>query len=249
MDFYNKTVADIVTENYKTADIFKKHRIDFCCGGKISLEEACANKNVDVNIVKDELRDLDNNNNMRQNITDWELDFMTSYIVSNHHNYVKNSVPLLKQYAKKVASVHGGEHPELIDVRNNLFALIKELLPHMDKEEEVLFKYIDEMVKVKRYNGEYEKPMFQTIANPIAAMHSEHLEAGDLMHKINELTDGYTLPQGACQTYTVFFAKLQEFQDDLFQHIHLENNILFPKALRLEKELVDGIKEHALNVL
>jgi len=249
MNYGEKTVADIVSENYKTADVFKKHKIDFCCSGNISIEEACAKRNISSEIVIEELNNLELNNSMHQNISHWNLDFLCNYIVNNHHNYIRNNLSLLKQYAKKVASVHGKEHPELIKLRNTVFALLKELQPHLEKEEEILFKYINEMVETKRTNGIYEKPMFMTIANPIAAMHHEHDNAGDLIKEINELTNNFTLPENACKTYTVYFAKLKEFQDDLFQHIHLENNILFPKAIKFEKELVDGMGTKILNVI
>lgn len=233
----NKTVADLVTENIKTAHIFKKHGIDFCCGGGISIQKACEKANVNFSDLEKDLLNVENNTTRANNYKSWELDFLTDHIINVHHGYVAENVPLLLQYAARVAKVHGHHYTELLEIQQLFTEVAQELSAHMKKEELILFPFIKKLVSAKKEGEELPKAHFGTVDNPIKMMEAEHEEAGETLRKIAKLSNNYTPPQGACNTYRAFYAKLDEFEQDLHQHIHLENNILFPKSLLMEKEL------------
>ncbi|MFD1096504.1 iron-sulfur cluster repair di-iron protein [Salegentibacter chungangensis] len=233
----NRTVADLVTENIKTAHIFKKHGIDFCCGGGISIEEACRKKNLDLTEIEEELVNVNGSTDRNLDYNKWKIDFLTDHIVNVHHSYVEESIPLLLQYTARVSKVHGERHPEVVEIENLFHRVARELASHMKKEELILFPFIKKMISAKEEERELQRPAFGTAENPIKMMEDEHETAGDLLAKIAELSNNYTPPEGACNTYRAMYAKLDEFETDLHLHVHLENNILFPKALKLEKEL------------
>lgn len=234
----NQTVAEIVTSNYKTADIFKKNGIDFCCGGKVSLKEICTKKNISYESIKKELELIDQVNNQNFDFDNWNLEKLADYIVSKHHEYIRQNVPVILQYADKVSRVHGHANHEVVDI-NHLFILISEELDrHMFKEENILFPYIKNLSRAETEQTLFSKPPFGTVQNPINMMEHEHDVVGEYCHKISTLSNKYAPPQHACNTYKVLYAKLNEFEDDLHLHIHLENNILFKKAIELEKKLM-----------
>ncbi|APD06171.1 iron-sulfur cluster repair protein ScdA [Flavobacteriaceae bacterium UJ101] len=228
-----KTVAEVVAENIKAAHVFKKYGIDFCCGGNISIEDACVKKGVDFSVLMDELENIDQVSKS-YDYNKWELDFLIDHIINIHHNYVLENIPLLSQYATKVARVHGEEHPEVVKVKDLYLEVADELMSHMQKEEVILFPYIKELVNAKREGGISEAPHFGTVQNPVKMMEHEHETAGNIFKEIAMLTSNYTPPEGACNTFKALYSKLEEFEQDLHQHIHLENNILFPKAIILE---------------
>lgn len=232
-----KTVAEMVTQNIKTAHIFKKYGIDFCCGGGIDLERACEKYNVDYNLLSQDLLNVDATTSRATNYNSWELDFLTDHIVNVHHSYVAESIPLLLQYSERVAQVHGSHYTELLEIRDLVKQVAGELSAHMKKEELILFPFVKQMLRAKRENTELPEAHFGTVDNPIKMMETEHEDAGELLRRIARLSNNYTPPAAACNTYRAFYAKLDEFEQDLHQHVHLENNILFPKALLLEKEL------------
>lgn len=232
-------IADVVSDNIKTADIFKKYGIDFCCGGGISIAKACAKKNVNVEQLLSELKGMDDKVKASQDFNKWELDFLIDYILNTHHAYVAEAIELLDSYSTKVAKVHGVHHQPVLEIER-LYNLVKiELLQHMQKEERILFPYIKQMVKAKRENCHLLKPNFGSVQNPINMMNAEHEMAGDALKEIANLTKNYTPPEWACNTFKALYAKLEEFEQDLHLHVHLENNILFPKAIELEKSLQD----------
>lgn len=173
------------------------------------------------------------------NFNDWKLSFLADYIVHVHHKYVNDNLALIAGFAEKVAGVHGQHNNETIEISSLWKEISDELTVHMKKEELVLFPYIKNL---ERYdNGElneFPHAHFGTVNNPIRMMEGEHEAVGDLMHEIKKLSNNFTPPDYACNTYKVLYAKLQEFQDDLIQHIHLENNILFPKAINFEKSIL-----------
>ncbi len=228
-----KTVADIVTENINTAHIFKKYGIDFCCGGGISVKQACDKKKVDFETLKLELIKVDAPKES-YNYDNWSIDFLVDHIVNVHHSYVLDAIPIIKQYVDKVAKVHGHHYTQVVEIQHLFYQVADELISHMQKEENILFPYIKEMSSSFK-KGE-PKPLspFGTVKNPIRMMMMEHDVAGELMRKISSLAEGYTPPADACNTFRALYAKLEEFQEDLHHHIHLENNILFPKAIKLE---------------
>ena len=233
-----ETLGEIATKDLRKAEIFKKYGLDFCCGGKKTVQEACAEKGIDVTKVEEELQKADKNPVTRPlPYNDWSLDFLGDYIVNTHHSYVKKTLPEIRGYAAKVASVHGNQHPELVTINGLVEEIYKELLEHMVKEEEILFPFVKQLVAAKN-NGQTVQPAgFGTVGNPIDMMEHEHEAVGKSLEQVRKLSNNYTLPADACASYSLFFKMMEEFESDLFIHIHLENNILFPKAIKLEKEL------------
>ena len=232
-----KTVAEFVVENIESADVFKKHGIDFCCGGDISIKNACENNDVDVDVLVSELTQLKNKTSFLNDYNKWELDFLIDFIQNTHHKYVDENLTLLKQYGDKVAQVHSQQHPELLEIQQLIHTVSDDLTSHMKKEELILFPFIKKLVRAKREHTKIENPHFETVDNPIKMMEEDHDTAGDIFKRISELTNKYQTPDGACNSYKALYHKLQEFEDDLHHHVHLENNILFPKARYIEKHL------------
>ncbi len=233
-----RTVGQLVAEDYRTAQVFRNYGLDFCCGGNKTIEEACAKKDVNPQLVRQALQDLGKSNTAEnQNYNEWSLDFLVDYIVNNHHKFTRNKLPEIGIYSKKVAKVHGGRHEELKEIYYEFTMLHTEIFTHLDKEERILFPYIKNLVEAEEKGIKPNKPDFGEAANPIAMMEEEHDEAGSSMAKIRELSNDFTPPEDACTTYRVLFKNLEGFEKDLHKHIHLENNILFPKALKLEKKL------------
>lgn len=228
----DETLGEMAAKDIRKAQVFKKYGIDFCCGGKKTLKEACAEKGLDVVQVEKELQVTDRNTTSRPvPYQDWTPDFLADYIVNTHHSYVRKTLPDLLQYAAKVASVHGNQHPELLQVNTIVQQVNNELVLHMAKEEQILFPFIKQLAEAKRSNSSIVRSGVQ---GPVRVMELEHDMVGTLMENVRHLTGNYTLPADACASYSLLFRMLSEFEDDLHLHIHLENNILFPKALELE---------------
>ncbi len=234
----NITVAEVVTENIKASNVFKKHGIDFCCGGGISIEKACAKNGVDYATLEKELMAVDETPNRTYDYNSWELDFLIDHIVNIHHTFVKESLPIILQYAEKVASVHGHHYEEVLKINSLFQDVAADLSAHLKKEELVLFPYIKQLTKREKKGKELTPVHFGKITNPITMMEQEHETVGDIFKAIAKLTNNYTPPEEACNTFRALYASLDEFEQDLHQHIHLENNILHPKAIALEKKLV-----------
>ncbi|TAL59997.1 MAG: iron-sulfur cluster repair di-iron protein [Bacteroidetes bacterium] len=228
-DINTTTVGEIVALDYRAASIFKEAGIDFCCGGGKSIDEACREKAVDSLKLKEKLKKLETAaDNSTYNFNEWELGFLCDYIINKHHKFVIRSLPELKQYTLKIATVHGEKHPELNEVADLFSQINTELLQHLKNEEEVLFPAIKEAVK--RIN-----PVVKNlIESEILRMSKEHEFVGVAMDKICEITKSYFVPADGCNTYQVTFKLLQQFEDDLHTHIHLENNILYPKSLSIK---------------
>lgn len=231
----DETLGEIAAKDLRKAEVFKKYGLDFCCGGKKTVKEACAEKGLDVTQVEKELQQSEKVASTSQRplpFNDWSLDFLADYIVNTHHSYVKKVMPDLKAYAAKVAKVHGGHHPELIEINSLVQETMDEMAAHTIEEETVLFPYIKRLVVE---NGSASTDKFDTVAEPINLRVQEHELVGNNMEKIRQLSDNYTLPADACASYSFLFKSLDEFEQDLHIHIHLENNILFPKAIKREK--------------
>lgn len=233
----NRTVRNLATEVPGATRVFEKLGIDYCCGGGKSLRDACAQTGVS---VEDVLRNLENSVTPQgpeaPDFTHAGLRDLVEHIVSRHHAYVKNEIPRIHQLAKKVASVHGEHHPELIRVRQIFESLASELSSHMMKEEQVLFPYIAQLETASARGIELRTPPFGTVANPVHMMELEHDEAGAALKELRAITGDYAPPDDACFSYKTLFTALTEFETDLHQHIHLENNILFPRAIELEQQ-------------
>jgi len=231
-----KAIGQFVAEDYRTAAVFSKYKIDFCCNGNKTIEDACLKKGIDSNVLMEELNAVINTNtNETIDYKSWPIDLLAEYIEKKHHRYVEEKIPVLRQFLDKLCRVHGERHPELLKINELFTASAGELATHMKKEELILFPFIKKMVKAKLENIAVLSPQFGTVENPIAMMMEEHDNEGQRFRDIAELTDNYNPPADACNTYKVTFAMLEEFEKDLHLHIHLENNILFPEAIKLEK--------------
>ncbi|MCF8277046.1 MAG: iron-sulfur cluster repair di-iron protein [Flavobacteriales bacterium] len=229
------TIGEMVAENYRTAPVFKKYSIDFCCKGGRTIEDACAAKGIDPQpLLADLEAAISVNDDSNVDYTTWKLDRLVNHIEDIHHSYVVEATYQLKPFLDKVAKVHGEGHPYLIDLRNMFFKSAGNLAQHMKKEELILFPFIKKMQMAKDAGEAMQQPSFNTVENPIAMMKAEHEEEGERFEAMSMLSDGFNPPEYACNTWRVTYSLLKEFQDDLFQHIHLENNILFPKALVME---------------
>jgi len=233
----DKTIGAFVAQDFRTAAVFSKYQIDFCCKGNRTINEVCEKQNIDSDTLLQNVYDvLQSENNSGIDFNSWPLDLLVDYIEKTHHRYVEEKTGIILQFLNKLCSVHGANHPELFKI-NELFAEgAGELSQHMKKEELMLFPFIKRMVNTKESNGVLAQPSFGTVSNPIAMMMQEHDNEGDRFREIANLTNNYTAPADGCTTYKVAFAMLQEFEQDLHKHIHLENNILFPKAVILEEE-------------
>lgn len=231
----NQIIGELVAQDYRAATVFKKYGIDFCCQGNRTINDACEAKQIDEKLVVSDLNALIHSQS--EIVTDyksWPIDLLADYIEKKHHRYVQEKTLEIQPYLDKICKVHGEHHPELFEIKDEFNASAAELAIHMKKEELVLFPFIRKMVKAKQNNSTLDAPHFGTIQNPIQMMMNEHTSEGDRFRKIEELSSNYTAPPDACNTYRVTFALLKEFEQDLHLHIHLENNILFPKAIELE---------------
>jgi regulator of cell morphogenesis and NO signaling len=235
----NLTIKEIVTQNFQAAAVFEKHSLDFCCRGGKSIEEACREKGILSEVVYQELGQLNSTANAETSrFFLWPPEFLIDYIVTNHHTFVASMIPVILAHTQKVASVHGERHPEVVRIAEIFSGVAQDLTRHMQKEELMLFPYIKHIAVSSRSNSALRTPPFGTAQNPIQMMMQEHQKAGDEMYEIRSLSNSYTPPEDACTTYRVSYQELQEFERDLHQHVHLENNILFPLAVRLESGLV-----------
>ncbi|UEG48853.1 iron-sulfur cluster repair di-iron protein [Ferruginibacter lapsinanis] len=236
----DQTLGEIAAKDLRKAQVFKKYGLDFCCGGKKTVKEACAEKGLDVTKVEQELQQADRLPSSRPiPYGDWNLDFLADYIVNTHHSYVRKTLPDIKTYANKVMKVHGSHHPELIRINQLVEEIYAELTAHLVKEEKVLFPYIKELVFSVNSIQPLHAAHFGTVQNPINLMEMEHELVGKHLDEIRKISNNYLLPEDACASYSLLYRMLDEFEEDLHLHIHLENNILFPKALKIEKQLND----------
>ena len=232
-----ETLGEIAVKDLRKAEVFKKYGLDFCCGGKKTVKEACAEKGIDVTQVEQELQQagkiISATAARPLPYNDWSIDFLADYIVNTHHSYVRKTVPDLSAYAGKVAKVHGAHHPELLEINKLTQLVCDELSSHMIKEETILFPYIKQLVAAT--NGALVLKNGNTIQKEIDSMQDEHEVAGNALEKIRSLSGNFKLPEDSCASYAFLYNTLEEFENDLHIHVHLENNILFPKALVMEK--------------
>ncbi len=233
------TVRDIVAGDYRTASIFEKYSIDFCCHGNVSLDEACRKSGTSLDEIERELAALAVSDvSEGEAYNTWDLDFLVEYIVRTHHRYVREAIPAIDAHCDKVVRKHGDRHPEVAKIQSAFKKVAEEMTRHMAKEEMVLFPYIKAMVSHAQNGTPLQRPHFGTIANPIRMMEAEHESAGNTFDEIRSISNGYSLPADACTTFGVTYKELRQFETDLHKHVHLENNILFPKALKLEQKLM-----------
>lgn len=231
-----KTVGEIAVELPQSTRIFERMKIDYCCGGGVSLGAACeaAGVNLDtlVQMLEVSTAQTTNENKDLQQATLTEL---ITYILDKHHTYTKEEMARLEPLAAKVVSAHGANHSELPAVRDLMQQLFAELKPHMFKEEQILFPYVLELERAQTQNRPAPCASFGTVNNPIRMMMMEHDTAGELLRELRKVSADYRVPADACISYKTFYEALEAFEQDLHQHIHLENNLLFPKAAALEE--------------
>jgi len=230
-----QTVREIALEIPSSIRVFEKLGIDYCCGGRKPLADACMESNLEIDAV---LAALEASNNIHSAVeVNWgttSLERLIEHIVSSHHVYVKQELPRLAMLAEKVVARHGETTPKLFVLKSTVAQLDAELTHHLGKEEMVLFPYIVSLEVALSTGGDMPASCFGTVANPIAMMTQEHDAAGALLADLRRLSNGFVPPEGACPTYHAFYDGVREFEQDLHQHIHLENNILFPRAIALE---------------
>lgn len=227
------TVGAIVAADFRTAEVFERFGIDFCCGGGQSLADACYDVSAEVDDVLRALEALPPQQPASDDVTEWPVDRLAEHIVTTHHAYVREALPTITRYLAKLVDVHGARHPELQRVASHFERLGGDLELHMMKEEQVLFPYVMELAG-SAAGGRHVPSPFGTVENPIRMMRREHREAADELDAIRTLTNGYAPPEDGCTTYRVCLSELQRFEQDLHRHVHLENNVLFPKAIALE---------------
>lgn len=233
-DRLNENVGDLVAEDYRVAAVFAKHGIDFCCGGQTPLAAICRDNGLDSAAILNEIEAVKNSPVERsQNYAAWELPFLADYIINTHHSYLNENTGQIAAYAHKIAEVHGAHHPEVREISDIFDKIAADMVAHLQEEEEVLFPTIKRTdAAIKSGNAPAGKDR-ETIQSSLEKLHLEHEVIGDAVHAIRHLTKDYVIPEGVCNTFVVTYQKLKEFEDDLHKHVHLENNILFPKAAQL----------------
>ena len=234
------TIGKMVANNFRTAEVFRKYGIDFCCKGGRLLSDVCNEKNLDFEAIENELIEK---SSTATPISEDEYhimapDVLVDHIVNVHHTYVRESIPPLLAFLNKINKVHSTRHPELAEIYDLFEGCAKELTHHMVKEENILFPAIKKLATSAQTGSSVQPFFFGPLENPIGMMQQEHITEGERFFRIAELTGNFIPPEDACTTYRVAFQKLEEFQNDLFMHIHLENNILFPKSLEYEKNIM-----------
>ena len=234
----NKTVGEIVATDFRTAKVFEKYSIDFCCGGKVPLTEICEKKGFDINTIVNELEAVQSEPAERsQNYSAWALPFLIDYIVNTHHLYLKENDEQIAAYARKIADVHGGNHPEVINITVVFDKIAADLATHLIEEEDVFFPAVKRVKAAMIAGLTPETGDLELIRVSLIRLHSEHQEIGGAVHTIRHLSNNYAIPDDACNTFMLTYRKLKEFEDDLHKHVHLENNILFPKVTAIVSQL------------
>lgn len=234
-------VTDIVKEDYRTANVFRKYDIDFCCGGRWPLGMVCETKDLDFTAIKSELQDslrtIQLSNSLQ--FDKWNVNFLMDYIVNVHHQYLLEYLPQVKDQLTHFVKDHADQYPFLKEVEKQFDILYKETFPHLKQEEDILFPYIKQIAHAYRNKESYASLLVRTLRKPVEMMHHEHESVSRILKKMRELTNNYTAPVNACVSHRVTFSMLKELDNDLAQHVYLENNILFPKAIAMEKELLE----------
>lgn len=230
-------IGNLVAQDYRVATAFKKKGIDFCCNGNRSIAEVCTEHNLDSNQLIQEIQETTTQTQATSvDYQSWPLDLLADYIEKKHHRFVTAKIEEITPYLEKINRVHGERHPELAKVEELFKASAGELSMHMKKEELTLFPKVRKMMENQK-TGTLDKEQLQSLESVIATLMKEHDNEGERFRQIEALTNGYTTPEDGCNTYHISLGLLKEFEDDLHLHIHLENNILFPKSAKMAAEL------------
>jgi regulator of cell morphogenesis and NO signaling len=239
-NFENKTVREIAIESPLTVRVFSNHKIDFCCGGRVPFDVACERAGADAALVMKELEQALESAPERSAADEKTAAELITHIVETHHEFTRSEIARLRPLADKVFSRHGDTQPELWEIRSIFNELADELLAHMRKEEMMLFPYIEQIERAADAHRMPPMAPFGTVGNPVRMMMFEHDQAGEMLGRLRALSSDYTAPDWACPSYKGLYAGLEFLEADLHQHIHLENNILFPQAVEMEKRIFEG---------
>lgn len=238
-DLHSRTVREIALESPVSTRVFEAYHIDYCCGGRKSLDDACDEAGVSASEVEERLREIltGQPRSGPERFDRYSLDGLVDHILETHHDFTRAEIAALTPLMDKVAQRHGNNHEYLLELNDLVEELFAELLPHMEKEERILFPYMKGLDEGGVGAAGYYPP-FGSVNAPISVMESEHERAGVILKSMRKVTGDYTLPEDACPSFTALFARLEGLEADLHQHIHLENNILFPKAVRQESQIL-----------
>ncbi len=235
INFSETAVGELVRQRPARSRVFERYGVDYCCGGKITLDQACKKKHISLEDVCKDLAECEENEDRVQGTIDADamsLTELADHIEKTHHAYLREELPRLDWMTEKVARVHGDHDARLHDLRRAFVAFRAEVEPHTMKEDRVLFPIIRQL---EASDGPQEFHC-GSVANPIRQMELEHDDAGEQLAVMHEASDGYTPPEWACNTYRAMLSSLAELESDMHQHIHKENNVLFPKAIALESQ-------------
>jgi regulator of cell morphogenesis and NO signaling len=239
----NSLVTDIVVQDYRTSSVFRKHGIDYCCGGRLPLQKACEIRGVDPELIKKELADSLRNIQISNSIDfkNWSVDFLIDYLLNVHHSYLVNNFPDVIDTVERFVRAHSSKYPFLPELSETVFRLRDKVLPHLEQEEKIIFPYIKQVAHAYNSREPYAALLVRTLRKPVESlMNSDHEQiAKDLQH-LRKLTNNYYPPNSACISHKVSLFKLKELDNDLVQHVHLEGNILFPRAIAMEKEMLSS---------
>jgi regulator of cell morphogenesis and NO signaling len=234
MNVADKTIGEIVANDYRTAKVFENHGIDFCCGGKVPLATICREKGIDLDMVTRALEAVSSEPLERsQNYAAWELPFLADFIINTHHAYLKENIGQIVAYAHKIADVHGARHSEVIRIAAIFDKIATDMTAHLKEEEDVFFPAVRRAVASRKAGAVPAAEDLETITASLRKLGHEHEEVGDAIHTIRQLAKDYEIPGDVCNTFMITYRKLKEFEEDLHKHVHLENNILFPKAAQI----------------
>ena len=235
-------VSEIVAQDHRAAEVFKKYQIEYCCGGKWPLETICLMKGIDIAELQKELKMATRNLQLPSFLSfqDWSVDFLTDYIVNVHHYFLKKTLPEIKPQLNDFVEEHIHKYPDLTLLKISFDKLHREIIPHIQEEEDLIFPYIKQVAHAFENKDSYAALLVKTLRKPVdKLMKQEHEIVNNIVFQLRAITGNYTTPEKACTSHRVIYSKLKELDNDLLQHIYLENTILFPKALAMEKELLD----------
>jgi regulator of cell morphogenesis and NO signaling len=240
MDEFDRPVRDIVKQDYRTADVFKKHQLGYCCSGNVPLKSACEARGIDYGLLSAELRESTKNvviSNFLP-IDQWEIVFLIDYIVNVHHTYLYQVIPSLSASLESFAVGHQDKYPELTSVSEIFAELAGILMNHNRHEDEIIFPYIKQIDSAYRRKEPYGNLFVRTLRKPLYIVEREHQRIQELLNGLQTATNHFTPPESACLSYEVNFKKLEELYNNLIQHKHLEHDLLFPRAIAIEQKLL-----------
>jgi regulator of cell morphogenesis and NO signaling len=239
-NFTTKTIREIAVEAPATTRVFEEFKIDFCCGGGYSFNDACRRAGVKPELVSQKISQVLKDDRELGAPETKGVSELIDYILEKHHVFTKAEITRLSALMEKVRRKHGETHPELFLLQNELIRLCDDLTPHMQKEETVLFPFIKNLEMALTGDLSTPRPPFGTVKNPIRMMMTEHDTDGEILRKMREITNDYAVPETACTSFRALYFGLEALEKDLHRHIHLENNILFPQAVKLEQKVLFG---------